>query len=227
EYLGRVDDQVKVRGFRIELGEVEAALRAHSGVTECVVVAREEVPGDKRLVAYVVGDADAEGLRAQLRRTLPEHMVPSAFVALEALPLTANGKVDRAALPAPEYSATLRFVAPRTPIEEALAAIWGEVLRLERVGVHDDFFDLGGHSMLATRVTSRVREAFGVPMTVRALFEHRTVEALAEWLKGQGAGAPAAAERQAASADASPHHLLALLDDLSEDELDRLLGAQP
>jgi amino acid adenylation domain-containing protein len=180
EYLGRLDEQVKVRGFRIELSEIEAALRQAPGVADCAVLAREDETGDRRLAAYVVGGVEAEALREHLRRTLPEHMVPSAFVSLDALPLTANGKLDRKALPAPDFaSAEDRYVAPRTPVEEVLAGIWAEVLRLERVGVEDGFFELGGHSLLATRVVSRVRELFGVELPLRALFEGPTVAELA------------------------------------------------
>ncbi|HST60111.1 MAG TPA: condensation domain-containing protein, partial [Longimicrobium sp.] len=179
EYLGRLDFQVKVRGFRIELGEIESVLRAYESVTDCVVVARADA-GETRLVAYIVGDAEAEALRAHVRRSLPEYMVPAAFVFLDALPLTPNGKLDRKALPAPELaSAEDRYVAPRTPVEEVLAGIWAEVLRLERVGVEESFFDLGGHSLLATRVVSRIREVFGVELPLRALFEGPTVAELA------------------------------------------------
>ncbi|HEX8272375.1 MAG TPA: non-ribosomal peptide synthase/polyketide synthase [Longimicrobiaceae bacterium] len=177
EYLGRADEQVKVRGFRVEPGEIEEALRRAPGVADCAVLAREDGPGERRLVAYVVGSADAEALRAELRRGLPEYMVPAAFVALDRLPLTANGKLDRRALPAPDFSAADgRYVAPRTPTEEVLAGIWASTLRVERVGVRDGFFALGGHSLLATRVVSRVREAFGVELPLRALFEGPTVE---------------------------------------------------
>ncbi|HYH79110.1 MAG TPA: amino acid adenylation domain-containing protein, partial [Longimicrobium sp.] len=180
EFLGRVDAQVKVRGFRIEPGEIEGALHRSEGVADCVVVAREDVPGEKRLVAYVVGDVEAGALREHLLRALPEYMVPSAFVFLETLPLTPNGKPDRKALPAPEYAADAdRYVAPRTPVEEVLAGIWAEVLRLERVGVEESFFELGGHSLLATRVVSRVRELFDVELPLRALFEGPTVAELA------------------------------------------------
>ncbi|HST57102.1 MAG TPA: amino acid adenylation domain-containing protein, partial [Longimicrobium sp.] len=141
EFLGRMDQQVKIRGLRVELGEIEAALRQEPGVAECAVVAREDVPGEPRLVAYIVGEAEAEALRARLRQSLPEYMVPAAFVVLDQLPLTPNGKLDRRALPAPELaSAEERYVAPRTPVEEVLAEIWAEVLRLERVGVEDNFF---------------------------------------------------------------------------------------
>ncbi|HYG63278.1 MAG TPA: amino acid adenylation domain-containing protein [Thermoanaerobaculia bacterium] len=180
EFLGRLDHQTKVRGFRIELGEIEAVLVAQAGVREAAVVAREDTPGDQRLVAYVVGDAAAEALRQSLRERLPEYMVPGALVSLAALPLTPNGKVDRKALPAPEQqSAGESWVAPRTPIEEVLAGIWAELLGLERVGAADDFFDLGGHSLLATRVKSRLRSAFGVEMPLRVFFEAPTLAGLA------------------------------------------------
>ncbi|HEY0022716.1 MAG TPA: non-ribosomal peptide synthase/polyketide synthase [Longimicrobium sp.] len=183
EFLGRNDFQVKVRGFRIELGEVEARLLAHPEVREAVVLAREDAPGDRRLVAYYVGGegAEAEQLRSHLSEQLPEYMVPAAFMRLEALPLTPNGKVDRRALPAPELaSAENLYVAPRTPVEEVLAGVWAEVLRLERVGVEDSFFELGGHSLLATRMVSRIREVFAVELPLRALFEGPTVAALAK-----------------------------------------------
>ncbi|HEV3052326.1 MAG TPA: amino acid adenylation domain-containing protein, partial [Longimicrobium sp.] len=180
EYLGRLDFQVKVRGFRIELGEIEAVLRQHESVIDCVVLAREDVPGDRRLVAYVVGEARAEALRAHMGQSLPEYMVPGAFVVLDRLPLTANGKVDRKALPAPDLaSAEDRYVAPRTPVEEVLAGIGAQVLGLERAGVTESFFESGGHSLLATRVVSRVREVFGVELPLRALFEGPTVAELA------------------------------------------------
>ncbi|HEX5870375.1 MAG TPA: amino acid adenylation domain-containing protein, partial [Longimicrobium sp.] len=179
EYLGRLDHQVKIRGFRVEVGEIEAVLRRHESVADCVVVARAEA-GEQRLVAYVVGQAQAEALRAHVRRSLPEYMVPAAFVLLDALPLTPNGKLDRKALPAPEYAADAdRYVAPRTPAEEVLAGIWAEVLRLERVGVEDGFFELGGHSLMATRVVSRIRDVFGIELPLRALFETPTVAELA------------------------------------------------
>ncbi|HEX8903903.1 MAG TPA: condensation domain-containing protein, partial [Longimicrobiaceae bacterium] len=182
EYLGRIDQQVKIRGFRIEPGEIEAALLAHPSVAEAAVVVRGE--GDRaELVAYLVsaaGAVDAEALRSHLRGSLPDYMVPGAFVALDRLPLTTNGKLDVRALPAPEHAAAEeRYVAPRNPTEEVLAGIWAEVLRVQRVGVHDDFFELGGHSLLATRVVARVREVFAVELPLRALFEGPTVEALA------------------------------------------------
>jgi acyl carrier protein len=145
-----------------------------------VVLAREDVPGDGRLVAYVVGEAEPEALRVHLRQSLPEYMVPGAFVALDRLPLTVNGKVDRKALPAPERaSAEETYVAPRTPVEEVLAEIWAEVLRLERVGVHDSFFDLGGHSLLIMRLLAHVQATFDLKISIRTVYSMPTLEALA------------------------------------------------
>ncbi|HEX6909727.1 MAG TPA: amino acid adenylation domain-containing protein, partial [Longimicrobium sp.] len=181
EYLGRLDHQVKVRGFRVELGEIEAVLASHPAVRETVVVARQDAPGDVRLVAYAApADAGVEALRAYLRERMPEHMVPSAFVLLDALPLSPNGKIDRRALPAPERGArgSAPFVGPRSEAEATLAAIWSEVLGVERVGVHDRFFDLGGTSLLAVQVASRVQQAFGVSLPLHTLFQAPTVEAL-------------------------------------------------
>ncbi|MGE6764047.1 non-ribosomal peptide synthase/polyketide synthase, partial [Corallococcus interemptor] len=185
DYLGRADFQVKVRGFRIELGEIESCLLKHPAVHQAVVLAREDVPGDKRLVAYAVPEAgaslDTAELRAFLKQHLPEYMVPAAFLVLEALPLNTNGKVDRKALPAPQGGAVASsYVAPSTPAEEQLAALFTQVLRVERVGIHDDFFALGGHSLLATQLVSRVRSTFRVELPLRALFEAPTVAALSE-----------------------------------------------
>ncbi|HEX2079821.1 MAG TPA: amino acid adenylation domain-containing protein, partial [Longimicrobium sp.] len=180
EFVGRLDAQVKIRGFRIEPEEIEAVLSVHEAVREARVIAREDEAGETRLVAYVVGDLDAEGLRGHLRKSLPEYMVPAAFVVLEQLPLTANGKLDRGALPAPNFApAEERYTEPRTPTEEVLAGIWAEVLGIERVGIRDNFFARGGHSLLATRVVSRVRQVFGVEVPLRALFEGPTVAELA------------------------------------------------
>ncbi|WP_447980435.1 amino acid adenylation domain-containing protein [Candidatus Nitrospira bockiana] len=197
EFLGRVDHQVKIRGFRIELGEIEARLCEHPGVREAVVLAREDRPGDKRLVAYVAASAsqqpglDSEELRAFLASELPDYMVPSAFVSLAALPLTSNGKVDRRALPAPEDEAQHhRRVAPRTPTEEILAGIWTDVLGRPGVGAHDHFFELGGHSLLATQVISRIRAAFQVELPLRSLFEHPTIAALAQAVETERAQRP-------------------------------------
>ena len=179
--LGRTDSQVKIRGYRVELGEIEAVLRRQDGVSGALVVLREDAPGDQRLVAYVVSDADPAELRERLRRSLPEYMVPGAFVRLESLPKTATGKIDPRTLPAPNYGGDAEaYVAPRTPVEEVLAGIWAEVLGVERVGVNEGFFDLGGHSLLATRVVSRVRDVFGVELPLRALFAGPTVAEMAE-----------------------------------------------
>jgi len=178
--LGRTDNQVKIRGYRVELGEIESVLRRHPAVSGALVVVREDLPGDRRLVAYVATAAETGELRAHLRATLPEHMVPAAFVRMATLPNSATGKIDPRTLPAPVYeSDEERHVPPRTPTEEALAAIWAEVLGVRRVGVHDVFFEMGGNSLLATRVASRVRNAFAVEVTVRALFEGPTVAGLA------------------------------------------------
>ncbi|HSG40625.1 MAG TPA: amino acid adenylation domain-containing protein, partial [Thermoanaerobaculia bacterium] len=182
DFLGRIDHQVKIRGFRIEPGEIETALRRCPGVTEAVVMAREDRPGERYLAAYVVGPAGEKPaeIRAFLRDSLPEHMVPTAFVALPALPLTPNGKVDRRALPAPDaHGREAAGAAPRDPLEEMLAGLWSDVLGRDSVGIHDDFFELGGHSLLATRLISRVRRAFGVELPVRAVFESPTVAAMA------------------------------------------------
>ena len=201
EFLGRADEQVKVRGFRIEPGEVEALLRRQPEVHEASVIAREDVPGDKRLVAYVSPAAgrvlDPSKLRRALRDELPEYMVPSAFVVLDALPLTPNGKVDRKALPAParEGARTREYVAPRTDVQRQLAAMWSELLHVERVGLHDDFFELGGHSLLTTQVVSRIRKVFQVELPLRELFDAPTVGALAARVEravatGQGVHLP-------------------------------------
>ncbi|MFY0566790.1 MupA/Atu3671 family FMN-dependent luciferase-like monooxygenase [Archangium lansingense] len=188
EFLGRVDHQVKVRGFRIETGEVETALTRHPGVREAVVVAREDTPGDTTLVAYVVPSAEAApesaALRAFLLKHLPEHMVPSLFVALERLPLTPNGKVDRKALPAPSEArrdTATTYVAPRGQLEEHIAAVWREVLRLERVGIHDSFFDLGGHSLQMVQVHHWLKADHPELQLVK-LLEHPTIASLATWL---------------------------------------------
>ena len=183
EFLGRVDAQVKIRGFRVEPGEVEAVLLEQEEVREAVVTVREDTPGQRRLVGYVVAEEGVEvttgELRARLSTRLPEHMVPGAIVVLERLPLNANGKVDRRALPAPERSREQPYVAPRTAMEELLAEIWAEVLGTERVGVEDNFFELGGHSLLVTQVVSRIRGTLGIELPLRTLFEQPTVEALA------------------------------------------------
>jgi amino acid adenylation domain-containing protein len=176
--LGRTDNQVKIRGFRVEPGEVEAVLRGHREVRECLVVAREDVPGDRRLVAYVVGGAEPEALRGHLRDRLPEYMVPSAFVALASLPQTPTGKLDPRTLPAPEYAGAAAPVAPRNELERTVAEVWSSILAVPEVGIHDNFFDLGGTSLLLYRVYSRVRE-LRADLRVVDLFRFTTVEALA------------------------------------------------
>jgi amino acid adenylation domain-containing protein len=206
EFLGRSDDQVKIRGFRIELGEIEVAITAYPAVRQAVVLAREDVPGDKRLVAYIVptsqesdpqehsieAQVQAEQLlqkqnsleklvphlRSYLTARLPEYMVPSAFVVLEAFPVTPSGKVDRRSLPAPDSSRPdleETFVAPRTPTEQQIAHIWTQLLKLGQIGIHDNFFALGGHSLLATQVISRLRQGFGIELSLQTLFEVPTV----------------------------------------------------
>ncbi|KYC42731.1 non-ribosomal peptide synthetase [Scytonema hofmannii PCC 7110] len=186
EYLGRIDNQVKIRGFRIELGEIEALLTQHPGVWESVVVVREDEPGDKRLVAYVVLKGEqsltAQKLREFLANQLPAYMVPNTFVVLESLPLTSNGKVDRRALPTPDFNsqASDQYVAPRTPLEEMVVQIWAQVLKVEQVGVYDNFFELGGHSLLATQLVSRIRDCFKVELPLRELFTAATLAELAQ-----------------------------------------------
>lgn len=187
EFLGRLDNQIKIRGFRIELGEIEAALSEHAGVQEAVVMAREAGPGNRILVAYIVPEpgrsTGAAELRRFLKESLPEHMIPSAFVEMERLPLSANGKLDRRALPAPgavRPDLEQSFVAPRNNIEETINAIWVEVLKIDRIGVNDSFFDLGGHSLLATQVASRLRKAFEIDIPLRSLFENQTIAELGQ-----------------------------------------------
>ncbi|MGW5177089.1 amino acid adenylation domain-containing protein [Streptomyces sp. NPDC004082] len=204
EFLGRNDDQVKIRGFRVEPGEAEAVLRRHPGVRDAAVVVRT-LHGEAALVAYTAGTRlSQESLERHCREHLPHYLVPSAFVLLDALPLTVQGKLDTAALPEPVARAPHAFVAPRTPAETVVAQIWCEVLDLPRVGVHDDFFALGGHSLRAVSVASRLRTAFDCPLQVRDLFEHPTVERLA-----------AEVERR----------LLELISQLSDEEIDLSLTA--
>jgi amino acid adenylation domain-containing protein/non-ribosomal peptide synthase protein (TIGR01720 family) len=183
EFLGRNDFQVKVRGFRIELGEIEARLLEQTGVREAVVIAREDAPGEKRLVAYMVGDFDAGQLRTHLKQTLPDYMVPAAFVNLERLPFTPNGKLDRKALPVPDMAGDdSGYIAPRTPVEEVLAKIWAQVLGVGRVGVNDNFFELGGHSLATMQVSFYIREIFGIKLSLRVFFDLSTIAELASLL---------------------------------------------
>jgi amino acid adenylation domain-containing protein len=213
DYLGRADHQIKLRGFRIELGEIEAVLAEHRDVKQAVAIVREDRGGDRRLVAYLVAAAaDTGALASDLRRrvaeTLPQYMAPAAYVFLDALPLTPNGKVNRAALPAPDGERQLqqRFVTPRTDLEQQLAAIWREVLRIEQVGVRDNFFDLGGHSLLLVQVHGRIVETIGRELPVVELFQFPTIESLARRLSGERAdevAAVPAVRRGPAGADRS------------------------
>ncbi|MEH1770525.1 MAG: amino acid adenylation domain-containing protein [Nostoc sp.] len=192
EFLGRIDHQVKIRGFRIELGEIEAALSEYPTLKEVIVIAREDIPGDKRLVAYLVANSKQIPTHRELRRflqeKLPEYMLPAAFVFLETLPLNPNGKINRHVLPAPDISSSSQstnFVPPRNSTEEVLADIWVKVLHLKQVGIYDNFFELGGHSLLATQVISRVRQAFSVQIPLHILFENPTIASLAEKISAQ------------------------------------------
>ncbi len=198
------------------MGEIEAVLAAHPDVRQAIVITRSDQSDDLRIMAYVVGAPIAhDALRAWLRKKLPEYMLPSAFVFLKTLPLTPNGKVDRAALPAPEdvrAGVQADFVAPRTPAEEKLASLWAGLLKVNTVGVYDNFFDLGGHSLLATQVVSRMRKEFQVEISLRSLFESPTVAAMAEKI-------------ESATADDTAR-LLRELDQLSDDEAGRLLGLE-
>jgi acyl carrier protein len=183
-----MDQQVKLRGFRIELGEIEAILGQHPTVRQAVVTIRANPTGEPRLVAYVVSQSDdrmdTRELHAALQETLPDYMIPSIFVPLEAVPLTPNGKVDRNALPEPDVSISNRgFVLPRNATEGQLAHLWSEILGLEKVSIHDNFFELGGHSLLATRLISRLSETFELELPLRSLFEKPTIADLAEHIE--------------------------------------------
>ncbi|MFN6486360.1 MULTISPECIES: non-ribosomal peptide synthetase [unclassified Nostoc] len=188
EYLGRIDNQVKIRGFRMELGEIETVLSQHQDVQASCVIAREDTPGDKRLVAYVVPHQHCTNILNQLRdflkAKLPEYMVPNAIAILDSLPLTPNGKIDRRALPAPDLQSKLsdKYFAPRNPVEEMLAQIWAQILKLEQVGIHDNFFELGGHSLLATQLLSRIRNIFKVELPLRELFARATIAELGHFI---------------------------------------------
>ncbi|MEV6987579.1 phosphopantetheine-binding protein, partial [Sphaerisporangium sp. NPDC051017] len=196
EFLGRVDDQVKVRGFRVEPGEVAAVVSAHPGVAQGVVIPWQAPDGDTRLVAYVVpaGEVDGRQVRAFVRERLPEFMVPAAVVVVDRLPLTLNGKLDRAALPAPSWESG-GGRAPRNPREEALCELFAQVLGVERVSIDDNFFDLGGHSLLATKLVSRVRARLNAELAVRTIFEAPTVAGVADRLGATGRARPALVRR--------------------------------
>jgi acyl carrier protein len=186
QYLGRADEQVKIRGYRIELGEVRAALAAIDGVNQAAVIAREDQPGDKRLVGYLVGTADPAAVRAALAERLPAYMVPAAVVAIDALPLTVNGKLDTRALPAPEFHDHDTYRAPSDPTEEILVGIYARVLGLPRVGVDDSFFDLGGDSISAMRLIAAINTALDADLSVRTLFDAPTITALATRIGERG-----------------------------------------
>ena len=214
EFLGRLDGQVKVRGYRIEPGEIEAALEEQAGVKEAAVVARGEAGAETQLVAYVAPQEVSTGqLREALKGRLPGYMVPARIVAMEALPRTESGKVDRRRLPEPgagrERGKEEGYVAPQTPLEEAVARIWGELLHRGPIGAKDNFFDLGGHSLLATQVISRLREGFSVELPLRVLFESPTVEELA------------LAVAQAQAQEAGPEELERLLGEIEAEEKTR------
>jgi amino acid adenylation domain-containing protein len=220
EFLGRIDYQVKIRGFRVELGEIETVLADHPGVRQSVALVREDEPGQKRLVAYVVAKQEfsltTSELRGFLKDKLPEYMIPSAFVTLDALPLTPNGKVNRKALPAPDQSRPEQenpFVPPSTAAEKRIAEIWAQVLKVDRVGIHDNFFDLGGHSLLATQVMSRVRDAFQIELPLRSLFVAPTVA---------GLGAEVALKK----APQETANVLAELESLSEEQAQLILAQE-
>ncbi|WP_344599126.1 condensation domain-containing protein, partial [Streptomyces violaceusniger] len=207
-FAGRVDDQVKVRGFRIELDEIQRTIAAHPLVGQAAVVVREDRPGDRRLVAYVVAgspDLDLTALRDHVAGTLPDYMVPSAFVGMDVLPVTTNGKLDRKALPAPDFSGRATGEGPRTEREEVLCELFAEVLGIERVGIHDSFFDLGGHSLSATRLVSRIRARLEVELSVRTLFQAATVAGVAAELgDADDARTPLSARERPAEIPLSP-----------------------
>lgn len=222
EFLGRVDDQVKLRGFRLELGEIEAVLRQQATVREAVVILREDEPDHPRLVGYVVPASttfEAETVRQDLSRILPDYMVPAALVPLPELPLTPNGKVDRQALPRPEQQQLQPkiFVAPRNPTEQMIAEIWAEVLGIEQVGIEDNFFALGGHSLMATQVVSRLRSAFQVEFSLQALFEAPTVAGIAPLITQQLA---------TQTDDQLLAQMLAEIEQLSDTEAQTVLAAE-
>jgi amino acid adenylation domain-containing protein len=224
EFLGRFDHQVKIRGFRVELGEVESVLGQHSSVLETVVLARADAGGEQRLVAYLVCEPGNESSQSEWRRylaeQLPEYMIPAHFVTMKELPLTANGKLDRRALPAPEWSRPeleAAYEPPRNATEEVVVRVWAEVLNVERIGVNDNFFDLGGHSLSATGVIFRLRDALRVDLPLRALFESPTPRGLADAL------ARAWGDREVLEEIARTN---LELEQLSDDEVKALLEAQ-
>jgi acyl-coenzyme A synthetase/AMP-(fatty) acid ligase/acyl carrier protein len=232
EFLGRIDNQVKIRGARVELGEIEAMLVAHPSVREAAVVAREDVKGERKLIGYVVQATNISEdlpreLRTYLRKSLPDYMIPVTFVTMEALPLTPSGKIDRRALAGLETENSQGiepYEAPRGPVEEKLAEIWAAVLRIERVGIRDNFFELGGHSLLATQLISRVRNAFKVELPLRKLFESPTVAELASViLEFEHPSKNGAANTIIRDRSGETEELLTRIDKLSDEDVDSLL----
>uniref|UniRef100_UPI002B1CBE23 non-ribosomal peptide synthetase n=1 Tax=Massilia phyllosphaerae TaxID=3106034 RepID=UPI002B1CBE23 len=227
EYLGRNDFQVKIRGFRIELGEIEARLAACDGVREAIVIAREDQPGDKRLVAYVVPqpgrEISAAVLRAELATTLADYMLPGAFVSLDTLPLTPNGKLDRNALPAPDQAAIVvrAYEAPQGPTEQAIAEIWQDLLGIERIGRHDHFFELGGHSLMVLRAINKISEATGIRLDTKIAFIHPTLSSFAGEIKKLSEEEENLRKTEIFEIESS---LRNMLDNLSETELIELLN---
>jgi len=189
EYIGRNDDQIKIRGFRIELGEIESLLNKHSQVKNAVVVMREDTPGEKRLVAYVLvngkNDPSASVLRDHLKTRLPDYMIPVHFITMTSFPLMPSGKINRRGLPPPDMKRpdiTEKFVAAKTEDERVLTEIWKEVLKLETIGINDNFFEIGGHSLLATQIISRINKRYGVALPIRTLFEITSISGLSKEL---------------------------------------------
>ncbi len=251
EILGRTDYQVKLRGFRVELGEIEAVISTHPDVNECVVALREDIPGNKQLIAYLTtkenGINSAE-LRRHVKSLLPEYMMPAAFVLMKEWKLTPNGKIDRRQLPAPEdtlISAETEYAVPRTPLEEKMVGIWSNLLRREHIGINDNFFDLGGHSLLATQVTSRIRDAFGIDIPLRMLFETPTIAGLAEQIshligsengeqsnsfetnyKESTAATVSPEDNDSLQYDAELERLLAEIESVSDEEAQQLIAAE-
>jgi acyl carrier protein len=218
EFLGRVDEQLKIRGYRVEPAEVETALRSHPQVQEAVTTTRASSNGEAQLLAYctVDGALDQELLRVHLADWLPEFMLPSAIVIVDELPRTPSGKIDKLLLPEPDLAGTqsTEYIAPRTPVEESLAAIWAQVLGVQRVGVEDDFFALGGHSLLATQVVARVRSDFAVDLPLHSLFTYPTVASLAAELVNM----------MGDSEVGETAKLMAELEGMSDEEAKRLLA---
>jgi acyl carrier protein len=216
-----MDNQIKIRGYRIELGEIEAVLRSHPAVRQCAVAAREDAAGGKRLIGYVVMQlgvsVNVGELRNFLKQKLPDYMIPSGLMQLDELPLLPNGKIDRRALPEPDQNRPdliETYQAPRMPLEEALAKIWAELLKVDKVGIADNFFDLGGHSLLATQIVSRIRSVLSIELPLRVVFESPTIEQTAAFIAencGKRVG------------EKELRRMIGELDALSDEETQRLL----